>query len=111
MLVVRVDEPMRVAPGGHVIDLKLGETADGSLAEYLVATGCNVTVLSEPEPEVEPEVDGGNDAEQDGDGDLSASLTATADVLHEVVAGPEAEPEVAEPAPAKPAKTSKAAAK
>jgi hypothetical protein len=101
-MLVHVNEPMRVAPGGHVIDLKVGETADGSLAEYLVATRCNVTVV---EADMAEAPDRGDD--EAGDGDLAASLTATAGVLHEVP--PDAEPKPA-PAP-KTAKTTKTAAK
>lgn len=69
-MLVRVEEPMRVAPGGHVIDLKTGDTTDGALAEYLVNTRCNVTVLD----------DAAAEDNSDGDGALTATLAASAEM-------------------------------
>lgn len=100
---VHINEPMRVAPGGHVIDLKPGETADGSLAEYLVATGCNVTVVEDDPAAQEPAVaDAGPGDPESVDDGLSASLTATADFL--IPAEPEAATKPVRQARAKPVK-------
>lgn len=73
-MLVRVEEPMRVAPGGHVIDLKAGDTIDGALADYLVNTRCNVTVLDDAAAEDNGDGDG------DGDGALTATLAASAEM-------------------------------
>lgn len=101
-MLVRINEPMQVAPGGHIIGLKPGETADGPLAAYLVATGCDVTVV-EDDAAPEPDPDSGEALSLA----LSASLTSTTDVTDT----PIADPEPAKTPAAKPAKPGKATAK
>jgi hypothetical protein len=105
-MLVRIDEPMRVAPGGHVIELKPGEEVDGVLAEHLVATRCNVTVLEE-------DAVSGPDT---GDGEvvslaLSASLESATDVTDTPIADPDPDSEPVKAPAVKPAKPGKATAK
>lgn len=47
---VFVEEDMTVCPDGHTLALRAGEVAEGPLARYLVASGCNVTVEEDDAP-------------------------------------------------------------
>lgn len=50
---VFVESDMTVCPDGHTLNLRAGETAEGPLARFLVASNCDVTIEEdEPAPVV-----------------------------------------------------------
>lgn len=101
---VFVESDMTVCPDGHTLNLHAGETAEGPLARFLVASNCNVTIEEDDpapataEPEHVSHVPGGAGeqeaaGEQETGGEQAPELGTTSEAVQEP--GPAAEPEAA----------------